>query len=162
MNTYPTLSRSPSTIPLELLNAEYGASIKTEHAFNGLGVLDKVKYFCLITVCQAWWEQYCPVPCDEGSSFLMPISERQATRYLKLALTAQGCRSRKADIHPDRLFCIAGFLVLTFVLHNSQAGSSLRSWTGVDGDIALLPKGDPPNPSTGAIEAFIENGRINC
>ncbi|CAN0017372.1 unnamed protein product, partial [Ectocarpus sp. 13 AM-2016] len=51
-------------------NTAYGASVKTEHAFNGLGVLDKV-------------------------------------------------------------------------------GSTRRSWVGADADIGLLPKGDPPNPSTG-------------
>lgn len=41
--------------------------------------------------------------------------------------------------------------VVTMYRHNAQVGSALRSWTGVDADIGLLPKGDPPNPSTGAL-----------
>lgn len=45
------------------------------------------------------------------------------------------------------------FLLMPYVCnnYNAQVGSTLRSWTGVDADIGLLPKGDPPNPSTGAM-----------
>lgn len=65
-------------------------------------------------------------------------SQAKGSQELTLVLISKTNEHHGSVVPPFRVRC------------DPQVGSTLRSWTGADADIGLLPKGDAPNPSTGA------------